>query len=175
MKIDCFITTNFQRPYFLDLTSRALVLSGLEVQFVNEPMLERYYECERRALSDVYVLSDDDVIPHSKDALRNLVKVLEKRKDYGMIGLSYKPNLKSEETSWCMGVDNDVLQFDHVGGIMAIRKGVLTPTSELPDYRNGHGDDRIVGKIFRENGYKVGILSAEHFIHLGEGKSTVWQ
>lgn len=173
---DCFITSNLERKYLAKITLKALSLNGECAWLVNAPMLDRYFECESKSRTGIYILSDDDIIPAREDSIKNLVKILEERPEYGIIGLSWKPNLKAEEVSgWLIKDEGDVLEMDHVGGIMAIRKGVLEDLGERCDYENGTGDDKVIGRIIRKKGYKVGLYIKDYFHHLGAGNSTVWK
>lgn len=175
---DCFITTDFSRDYFLLLTQVALKI-GHRLTIVVEPMLERYFKAEELSTTDIYIFSDDDIIPSEINGVSRLVQCLKENPSYGMIGMSWKPNLTCEEMGkWCYRKESEhLLEVDHVGGIMAIRKGILARNiSDMKlDYQNGIGDDKIACDIIRKKGYKVGLYTGTYFHHLGQGKSTVWK
>lgn len=170
MQIDCFITTNKQRPYFLKLTNKALKMSGFNPIIIEKPMLERYFECEKQAKSDIYILCDDDIIPATCNTLQDLVKLLQEKTGYSQIGLAWKENMNEEENnSWIRSKEDGIWEFDHCGGCIAIRKGTIKDLGYKMEFEN-YGDDRVVGRIARELGYKVGIARNLWFHHLGQGK-----
>lgn len=179
MQIDCFITSKAprtkERGYFLSLTQLALHANGFNAIIIEKPMLERYLECERLATSDIYLLSDDDIIPGTPSTLKNLVTLMEKHPEISQLGLSLRKDLRREEMGeWIKGdIGEDIWEVDHVGGIMAIRRGTIKDNGERPSYPYGDGDDRIMGRVAREGGYKVGIANKLWFHHLGAGFSTL--
>lgn len=176
MSVDVFITTNNKRPYFLELTKKALELSGYKPIIVQKPMLERYYECERLSTTPIYILIDDDIIPATSDTLQKLVETMEKYPELSQLGLGWKSEMGDEyNSSWRRGIiGEDVWEFDHCGGCIAIRKGTIHNNNDKCDYANGIGDDKIVGMNARKAGYKVGIAHKLFFHHLGGAFSTVW-
>lgn len=171
--IDCFITTNKKRPYFLSLTERALTLSGFLPTIINEPLLYRYFECERQAKTDIYILSDDDVIPATQNTLRNLIEIMEAHPEYSQLGLGWKHDMTSEAGSpWIRGKESDVWEMDHIGGLMAIRKGTIKDLGHKAEFTSGYGDDRVMGKTARDLGYKVGLVPTLYFHNLGFNYTT---
>lgn len=177
MPVDCFITTHkgrsVEREYFLALTQLALHSSGFDATVVEKPMLQRYYECEYLADSSIYILSDDDVIPATPQTLKELVKIMKDHPDYSQLGLSWKQDMKSEEnSSWILNKGKVIWEMDHVGGIMAIRKGTIKNLGYRAEYPSGYGDDRVMGKTARELGFKVGIIPHLYFHHLGAKFTT---
>jgi hypothetical protein len=148
--------------------------SGFKPHVITQPMLERYFEAERLARSDIYVVSDDDIIPCTEWAINEAAKLMTP--EIGMLGLSYKMGLREGENSWYGDeISPGVLDADHIGGILLIRKGILEDIGESCDYPNGYGDDKVIASIVRKKGYKVGITTRYWFHHLGEGFSTVWK
>lgn len=174
---DCFITTDYQREYYRNLTYNALILNGVYPQMVEKPMLERYFECERLATTDIYILSDDDIIPKDNDTIPKLIALMEAHPELSQLGLCWKEDINDNELSgWGIGrIDKDVYEMDHVGGVMAIRKGTIKDLGYKTDFEEGIGDDRIMGRTARELGFKVALATNLSFIHLGQGKSTVWK
>lgn len=165
------------RNYFHNLTAFAFSSLDTDYHFLQEPMLERYYEAERRAKRPMYIFSDDDIIPEKEDSLQLLVQALSDYPQYAMIGLAWKKGLNCEEMGkWFYRKESDDLwEVDHVGGIMAIRKGVIEDLGEKCDYPNGIGDDKVICAGIRKSGYKVGLLAKERFHHLGECHSVAWK
>lgn len=172
MANDVFVTTNHRRPYFHNLTLRALELSGFKPQVVVKPMLERYFECERLAKTDIYIMCDDDIIPAYQDTLSRLIDIMHDNKEYSQIGLAWRPDMQAEKgNSWTLTTDGRLWEMDHCGGCVAIRKGTIIIDKEY-DEDMCYGDDRIVAQIARSNGYKIGIARDLWFHHLGINQST---
>ena len=174
--IETFITTNYERDYLRSITERALILNDCDIKCVHKPMLERYFECDRLSRHEVYILSDDDVIPAHPDTLVRMVAILRKCPELSQLGLAWKPGLTRQEIGdWYRGeIASNILEVDHVGGIVAIRKSTIQDLGYKCDYPKGIGDDKIVAKIARERGYKVGLLIDDYFHHIGVGQTVVW-
>lgn len=150
--------------------------NGFYATLVEEPMLKRYFKCEELADSSIYILSDDDVIPGTPDTLNRLITIMRQNPEYSQLGLAWRKDMRSEENnSWIRGKKKDIWEMDHVGGIMAIRKGTIQDLGYKTDYKNSIGDDRIMGKTARDLGFKVGIVPHLYFHHLGAGRSVVWK
>src|SRR5258708_3965199 len=103
--VNCFITTHknrsVERDYFLGLTQLALHANGFSATIVEKPMLERYFECERLADENIYILCDDDIIPATPDTLVQLIKIMREHPEYSQLGLAWKQDMASEENnSW---------------------------------------------------------------------------
>jgi hypothetical protein len=166
---DCFLTTNKARPYFLKLTKLALRENGFSPKIIKKPMLERYYECERQAKTPIYIVCDDDCIPATSNTLSALISLMEANPDYGQLGLGWRQNMKDEENnSWIRAKGEDIWDFDQCGGIIAIRKGSLKDLGYKMEYPN-YGDDKVIGRVAKELGYKVGVAHKLFFHHLGHG------
>lgn len=178
--IETFMTSVSKRSdYYRLVTQKALELSGCSVNLIeNSPMLDRYKVAEMLSTEEIYVLCDDDIIPSSKHAIKNMVECLRSHPEFGIMGLSWKKGISCGEMGeWCKGeYDKEVLVFDHVGGIMAIRKGCIPESTwnEKCDYQNGLGDDKVVCRSVLKNGYKTGLYTQDWFTHLGHYQSTCW-
>lgn len=174
MSHDIIMRTNNKRPYETHLTCEALLPDMIVNDF---PPFMNYLECERIATTDIYVICDDDIIPARKDTVENLCYMLEAHPEIGILGLAYKSNMQKEDmVGWIRGedIDRDIFDIDHVGGIFAIRRGILEDLGERPNRNAGIGDDMVLCRQFRKKGYKVAIYVGDWFIHIGEGKSTYW-
>ena len=162
LSIDCFITTNFKRPYLLSLTERALYLSGFCPILIDKPLLERYFECERLATSDLYILSDDDVIPASRSTLGELIEIMREHPEYSQLGLSWKGISKENPIIRRRGA---LWELDYVGRLMVIRKGTIKPLDN--EFELHKEDGKAMGDIARKQGLKVGIVPNLFFHNLG--------
>lgn len=171
---DCFITSDMSRPYLFALTYHALVRNGMRPKLVRKPLLERYYECEDRARTPIYLVCDDDCVPADDTTIRKLVDTMKSYGELSQLGLGWKADMGSERDSpWKLSeMGDDVWEFDHCGGIVAVRKGSIKNLGYKAEYPNGYGDDRVMGKTARELGYKVGVTPKLYFHHLGANQST---
>lgn len=172
MSVNCFITTHKdrtpERDYFFGLTQFALTMSGYSPTIVEKPMLERYFACEYLANEYIYIICDDDIIPGTPDTLKKLVEIMRKHPEYSQLGLSWKPNMTDESnSSWIRHKSEDIWEMDHVGGCMAIRKGTIKNFGYKTEFESGYGDDRVMGRVARDQGLKVGIVPNLFFHHLG--------
>jgi len=175
---DCFVTSHHklspEREYFEKLTLNALQSSGFSTIIVKKPMLERYFECERLAKTEFYVLCDNDIIPATHDTLVQAIQILKNNPGYSQIGLGWRQDMSAEEgSSWIKDRTNPNLwEMDHCGGCMVIRKGTIKDLGIRSEFASGYGDDRVMGETARILGYKVGITPKLYFYHLGSNYST---
>lgn len=179
--VDCFITSHSprtpEREYAFALTQVALHANGFNPIVIEEKMLDRYFKCDEMAESEIYIMCDNDIIPATPDTLNKLVNLMYEYPILSQLGLGWRHDLRQQEVeSWVRGtISDDVWEMDHVGGCMAIRKGTIPNLGYECDYENGIGDDKIVAKIAREMGYKVGLAPKLWFHHLGGPFSTLWK
>lgn len=147
-------------------------MQGGNVKIIEKPMLERYFEAERLATNEIYIVCDDDCLPATPTTLKELIEVMENHPDYSQIGLGWKPNMNDEWNNGNrIGQDGDVWEFNQCGGIIAIRKDTIKDLGYLMEYEN-YGDDKVLGKIARAQGYKVGVTPNLYFHNLGVNHTT---
>lgn len=173
--VDCFVTSNLARPYFKKLTLKALSVQKptLHPKLVVAPMLIRYFECERRATTPLYVLCDDDCVPATEDTMHKLEEIMKVHPEYSQLGLGWKANMKDEESNgWILNRGPTIWEMFAVGGCMIIRKGTIKDLGIKPEFESGYGDDRVMGETARRLGYKVGIVPSLYFHHLGAQFTT---
>lgn len=171
-QIDCFMCStrekSREREYFEQLTMQSLSLNGFTPKVLYKPLLLRYYEAERRASSPFYIFCDNDIVLATPDTLLQLVEVMRRHPEYSQLGLGWLPNMNPErDSSWKTGENGEIWDFDHVGGCMIIRKGTIKDLGYKPEFESGYGDDRVMGKVARELGYRVGVVPSLYFYHLG--------
>lgn len=175
--VDCFLTTHTnltpEREYLQEITLKCLQLNGFSPIIIEKRMLERYFEAERLARTDIYIVCDNDILLPRSDTLNKLVEIMQKHPELSQLGLGWKKDMQDESTSsWRVGtISDDVWEFLSCGGCMAIRKGTIKDLDIKMEFEN-YGDDRVIGQIARSLGYKVGIAHKLYFIHLGNEYST---
>lgn len=188
------VTGNGMRQYFRQLVRDAVVLNGCDhpLMISDAEPLERFLLADKRAKVDVgdfYIICDDDCLPATPSAFERAIEILEEFDEIGILGLAWKRGLRPDDMgAWkksdYFDVDDEsfptrVWEVDHVGGIIAVRKGALAnpaPTAQFRtlDLEHGIGDDQVLADIVRANGFKVCITSDVWFHHLGEGFSVIW-
>lgn len=150
---DCFIAQTSKNPYYSSLTERALKLSGFLPILINAPSLFRYFQCESEATTDIYIFSDDNVIPATRNTVTELLEVFERYPDYAVLGLCER-----DET---FRSNKEVLERESVKGIQAVRRGILRELG----YRDDE-DSAAIARTFKSLGYKVGITRNLYSINL---------
>lgn len=171
--MDIFLTTHKpltkERKYFEKLTWYSLVYNGFKPVRIQKPMLERYWEAERLATTDIYIVCDNDIILERPDTLLKLEETMRKHPDFAIMGLGWRKDMKAERGSaWKLGEMDDVWEFYSAGGCLAIRKGILKDLGYKMEFEN-YGDDRVLGQTVRALNYKVGVAHKLLMIHLGNG------
>lgn len=176
---EIFIRSNQKRMYEYDLTMRAMLAQKhceYSMTIYNVPMFENILECEKKATTDIYVVSDDDIIPSRADTVRRLCEKMDEHPEIGIMGLAWHPALSPDSfAAWTKEeIEWKLWEVDHVGGITAIRRGILEDMGDRPNTLLAIGDDKLIANVIRKKGYKVAIWLDDCFYHIGEGKSTVW-
>lgn len=186
--IDCIITTTSKhqqrRDYLFPLVKESLKLAGFNPSvLIDYDAMQRYRAAEVSAVSDFYILTDDDCIVHDPHDIWMAIAMMKSNPKIGILGFAWKKGLTSDELgSWYLGhmqVDQpeitvSLYEMDHVGGFKIIRKGIIDfDKLQEPDY-NPTGDDMVICKAIRDAGYKVCLAPEFLFSHLGEGQSTIW-
>jgi hypothetical protein len=120
---------------------------------------------EELAHTPIYVVSDNDVLPIGKDFLSRGVAILEAHPDYGI--LSATSISDGHYPARVLDSAAEVEQMHSVGGIVFVRKGILT---EFNDCRPDEVDDVICSEMNRK-GYRTGVMPSVRFNHLGCGYS----
>lgn len=157
------------REYFEKLTVDSLLLNGHRPIIIRKKMLERYFEAERLATSDFYVVCDNDIILKKPDTLKRMLEIIKKYPELGQLGCGWGNMQNEEGSSWKLGViGDDVWEFYGCGGCIIFRRGILKDLGIKMEFEN-YGDDRVIGETFRKLGYKVGIAHKLEMIHLGMG------
>lgn len=160
------------RRYFEELTLQSLKRQEgtLPPLMLYKPFISRYYEANKLAKTEIFLLCDNDIILPTHDTLHKAVKIMEQHPDYSQLGLGWLPDMERErQSSWKTGENGEIWEFDHCGGCVLIRKDSIKDLGYKAEFENGYGDDRVMGKTARELGYKVGVIPSLYFIHLGNG------
>lgn len=146
------------------------VLKGKGVSYQRQ---RRIY-AESHATSSVYLVADDDcLLLDNPFYVQRILNAMEAYPDFAILA-AYPDNSSLQPwTPENLEVIRDCTVEEHVsvGGLYAIRKGLMTEWPEM----NGHGYDMIQADYLRSKGYRVGFLKNGFSInHLGKNYSTVW-
>lgn len=137
-----------------------------------EFQVERRREAENMAMTDIYVLADDDCMPIGLNFFEKGVKVMEGHPEFAILSAwpsnaVIHPWTPEEGTAF---EDEDVMEHVSVGGIRFCRKGAMKK------WPKAHGAfyDREQADYLRGEGWSVGLMRQVRMNHFGESYSTVW-
>ena len=127
----------------------------------------RFLLPEILALSEYYLLLDDDCIPITQYWLAKSLAMARRHPQFGLLGLGRE----SGDYSYINGTfyDNEVRTVQTVGGAMLVKRDVRTAPFEIPlyvDHKNSRGNDADYCKAIRDSGSAVGQLMKVRFKHL---------
>lgn len=131
---------------------------------------QRRIVADELAKRDVYILADDDCIPHNID---KGIRALRSHPDFGILSL-WPENaniVRWTPEGYEIQEDLEVMEHYSVGGIRICRKGAML--KGWPQ-QSGLGYDAEHCDALRASGWRVGYSQHSRMFHLGEGKSEVW-
>jgi len=175
--IDVFIRTTARRK---DLYERTLGwwLRHPEVHVVTFHMPGMYAAHDDRdsrewaesyARSPFYILTDDDVLPHSDEFITDLMLPLRSRPLVGMTAAWLdNEQLRKQTAAGDLGDFDGFVTMIDVGGCRAIRRGIVTA---FPPPSGIEGYDATHCRGFRELGFYVGYTQRAVATHIGKGRS----
>jgi hypothetical protein len=175
-KIDVFIraySTDGIRGDFLTVTEQAWDFQELaSVRVIRRFMCAgdefHWYarkHAEAHASSDLYILSDDDILPLGKDWIGRAVAVAERNPDYTILAgnnVVYSARTKNQGA--------EVQRGNAVGSPQLIRRGMID-WSKLSG--EGKNEDSIIAQYLKENNLLEGVMVDLDFNHAGHGFSTM--
>ncbi len=146
--------------------------------------IRRRIDAEEKSASDIYILTDDDMLPMSKTIISDGLALMAKYPEFGILSAfpasasihPWMPEKYEWEAAAQRGmarfpiVNDDVMEHVSVGGLRFCRKGIV---QKWPDF-TGPGYDKEHCEAIRVAGYRVGYMLNVKANHLGEGFSTTW-
>jgi hypothetical protein len=135
-----------------------------------------YFQERRRKVADehanssIYVVADEDCIPHLDDIFE-VIDVMDRYPQFAILSLKpigVKINFWTPE-DYAPHVDENVMEHVSVGHVRFCRKGAL---KQWPEYKSGGYDNDQCSALRREN-WRVGFLRNFWADHLGEGKTSI--
>lgn len=139
--------------------------------FVYEFQRERRILADRMAISNIYIVTDDDCMPLGTDFIARGLAVMEAHPEFGILAAMNYINAKDTEPYTGKFIDDDVWECHAVGGIRFCRKGIIKdwPASVSPGSYDCQHHEGLVAA-----GYKAGYMRRVQMNHLGYGLSTHW-
>lgn len=116
---------------------------------------------EEQAQSDPYIICNDDNLPYGQDFVSKGLDLMDRHPEYGIISgvvVNGEP----------YGRVNDVHEIHAVGGLVFLRKGLVTEFPALEDaFWDGERHRQIT-----EKGFKSGYSHKLPYLHMGAGFSV---
>lgn len=165
--MECFIgVAKVPKPFIRQWLEQACISSWELYAYVfwkpTTPS-ERWKWAEKQAEGPIYILADDDCLLIPPFDIDKAISLMEIRPEIAI--LAARPYDRIENFTFDK---DDFCEYNSVGGIRFIRKGIL---EFPPGFR---GDDSEVGNIVYKKGYKCGFIGSLERNHIGRGYSTEW-
>lgn len=123
--------------------------------------------------SDIFILSDSDMLPFTKEQVELGIRTLEENPEFAILSAWPEPHwIDSIQLEGRQVINNDDIQETYsCGGFRFCRKvpGLTCP----PDLVKGY-DGRFCRHLWKEYGMRVGYLKKVKAFHLGAHCSTLW-
>jgi hypothetical protein len=167
--LDCFLRTSIRYPplrkEMFQLTVARWALEPVRITTCYDVGIRSgRVHAERLAVSDIYIYTDDDVMPVGKNWVERGLKIMEAHPEYAVCS-----TLSLIEGENLAKGDGDIYPMHMVGAPMWIRRGILTDLPEM-DLNNECGK---IHSCVVALGFKEGLLSNSlRHMHLGHGFSS---
>lgn len=132
---------------------------------------QRRVHADAVAVTPIYILTDDDMLPPSDIVVQGLTTMM-RHPDFAILSAWPDPATINRWTpeGYRPYEDDEVMEHVSVGGLRFCRKG---PLNEWP-LADGSGYDMEQAQALRKAGYRVGYMKHVRALHLGEGKTELW-
>jgi len=132
-------------------------------EWINEPELpfatSSLRQAEELAKSDPYIICNDDNLPYGQDFVSNGLDIMNRYPDYGVISGVV---VNGEGSEFEMN-GPEVKEIHAVGGLVFLRKGLVTNFPQLEDcFWDGERHKQVV-----EKGFKSGYSRSLPYLHMG--------
>ena len=172
--VDVFIRTKRQnntlRKAFLDATLMRWLLDDDARPHVchDDGIRETRLRAEKEATSDIYIFTDDDVLPFGKDWIAHGTRILLAHPEYALA--STQSVIKEEMLNLSHAQEEaDIFEARCVGAPLWVRKGILG--DDLPDFPFRDECVALDAYVLKKN-YKSEIINDIRHHHLGFGCTT---
>lgn len=122
--------------------------------------------------TDVYIMTDDDVMPLGLEFIKRGLKMMEDNPEYTILTARLLPETLDNINE--LSNSQGIIDHPHItsGGLNFVRKG---PVAEvLRPHMLQFFDDSKATYWLREKGYKIGVMRDVYANHIGTGVSTIW-
>jgi hypothetical protein len=114
-------------------------------------------EAERMTESDPYIICNDDNLPYGQDFVTKGLDIMARYPDYGVISGVVTNGHEPYDT------ENEVHEIHAVGGLVFLRKGLVTEFPPLEDcFWDGERHRQVIAK-----GFKSGYSHRLPYLHMG--------
>lgn len=114
-------------------------------------------EAEHRAQSDPYIICNDDNLPYGQDFVSKGLDIMARHPEYGVISGVVSNGHEPYDT------ENEVHEIHAVGGLVFLRKGLVT---EFPPLEDAHWDLERHRQVTAK-GFKSGYSHRLPYLHMG--------
>ena len=171
MVIDVFIRTTpnkspLRQGFFMSTFARWHMEPLARITVIedhNGKIREHRLWAESRAQSEIYIVTDDDVLPHGKNWLARGFAAMQKHPEYvvcSTLSLVEGENLATGE--------GEIYPMHAVGAPMWIRRGILG--NDLPEFAFTH-ECGAIDDYVKAKGFQEGLINGLRHIHIGHGMS----
>lgn len=159
--------TNKLRRAFFDATMARWAMEPVTVRILKDKGIrEGRLLAERMAMSDPYIVTDSDVLPHGKDWLGRGLRAMQACPDFAIC--SSLSLIESENQA--VGPEGSIIyDVGWVGAPMWIKKGVIG--EDLPDMTLG-SECGVIDTYVKAKGYRCGLINGLRHLNCGHGFST---
>jgi hypothetical protein len=124
--------------------------------------------------SDIFILTDDDMLPFTAEQVKSGIEEIEKRTDFAILSAWPEPHVMVPiELPGRQAVeDSEVMETYSCGGMRFCRKipGLVAPELYVKGY-----DGVFCRHLWSEHGMRVGYLKNTRAFHLGAHCTTLWK
>lgn len=157
IKLHVIVCVNQPMYHKLENVFPLLPLVG-EVNHPGDPFAtSSLHYAEMYAKSPIYVICNDDNLPYGQDFVAKGIDIMNRYSDYGVIS-GVVVNGHEQFNS-----DREVTEIHAVGGLVFLRKGLVTEFPPLEDcFWDGERHKQVIGK-----GFKSGYAKDLPYLHMG--------
>jgi hypothetical protein len=171
--VDVFLRTmvgeqqNSLRRAFRRATVVRWEMEDVHLHYLSMGIREGRLWAERTATSDIYIFSDDDVLPWGKDWLERGLLAMGNNPEFA--ACSSRSVIAEERGNYEIPQGVEILPVPCVGAPLWMRRGILGP--DLPEFLFVE-ECIVLHNYLLKKGFKEGIISGLEHHHLGFGFAT---
>lgn len=133
-------------------------------------IFRRFLLAEALAQSELYILSDNDLIPYTQYWLAKMLEVGRSHPQFGYIVARMRHCDFSGDSGF---EDADVRSIQKGGGLALVRRDARTAPFKVPFiYDPTNADDHCYCEAMRKSGKGVGMFTRIYMEHFGRSEST---